>query len=50
MGFTARQIDELTPWEFAAQWSGWIKANSAPAGPEAPSAEAFRDMVSRTVH
>jgi hypothetical protein len=39
MGFTPRQVDEMSLWEFLATRDGWIEANTAPdtsIGPPTP--------------
>jgi hypothetical protein len=47
MGFTPRQVEEMTFWEFLAVRDGWLSANTAPdtAGP--PTAEEHDAMLEK---
>lgn len=36
MGWTARQLDAVTLWEFIAAWTGYLRFNSAPKEEETP--------------
>lgn len=47
MGFTPRQVDEMSLWQFSACVDGFNTANGAEATVDAPSPEEFRDMVKR---
>lgn len=48
MGFTPRQVDEMSLWELAACIEGWNRANGGDDDPpEPPSAAEFYDMVTR---
>ena len=50
MGFGPEQVDQWEPYQFAAAWRGWKRANTKPTGPKPPSDEEFRRAVARTVH
>lgn len=50
MGFSPRQIDDMTPWEFGAAWATYVKSNSAPDSPQAPSREEYLAAISETIH
>lgn len=41
MGFTAQEVDAMSPWQFAACADGFAKANGAEDKPEPPSDEEF---------
>jgi hypothetical protein len=47
MGFTPREVDQMTQWEFMAAWEGWLFANGPQdeQRPEAPSPEAHRQAM-----
>jgi hypothetical protein len=45
IGFTPREVDDCSLWEFHAARDGWIKANSADEGPAAPSDEDHEAML-----
>ena len=47
MGFTPREIDDLSLWEFAAATLGWTKANGAEPKPAAPSDEEHDALIAR---
>ena len=47
MGYTPRQIDEMTIWELSACIDGYKQSNGGEEKNEAPTAEEFYDMVSR---
>jgi hypothetical protein len=47
MGFTPRQIDELSFWEFLAVRDGWIAANSTSDGVGAPTPEEHEAMLEK---
>lgn len=47
IGFTPRQVDELTAWEFMAAFEGWKDANCPPEAPSAPTPEEHDVMVAR---
>lgn len=46
MGYTPRDIDQMTLWELSACAKGWVKANGAEQDVEAPSWEEHLAMVS----
>lgn len=50
MGFTPREIDDLSLWEFGAAAIGWGKANGSDARPAAPSDEEHDALVERYAH
>lgn len=54
IGFTPREVDELTFWEFAACIDGYNRANGADEMPEPMSGEEFDEAVANskaiTVH
>lgn len=47
MGFTPRQVDELTEWELLAAIQGWKAANGREDAPAAPSAAEHAAMVAK---
>lgn len=47
MGFTPRQVDELSLWELAACIDGFNAANGVEEMPEAPSPSEFYEMLDR---
>lgn len=47
MGFTPRQVDEMSLWELTAAADGYGKANGAEQQAEAPSYEEHLEMVNR---
>lgn len=48
MGFTPRQVDEMSLWEFAACTEGYRRAHSTEEEkPVPPTAEEFRTMIER---
>lgn len=49
MGFTPRDIDTMSPWEFSACVAGWNKANGD-GKPVPPTPEEFDEILSRSVH
>lgn len=54
MGFTPREVGEMSLWEFAAIWQTYVRANSAPKDQEAkaPSYEEHMAAVefAATIH
>ena len=46
MGFTPRDVDACSFWQFAASVEGFNKANN-PGDPPAPSNAEFDDMLAR---
>lgn len=58
IGYTPREVDQMSLWEFGACIRGWKRANcAAPTGPQPPTAEqhaeamAYAASISRpTVH
>jgi hypothetical protein len=50
MGFTPREIDDLSLWEFGACVSGWSKANGGESKPAAPSDEEHDALVAKFAH
>ncbi|MCX5478449.1 hypothetical protein OSH08_05505 [Kaistia geumhonensis] len=47
MGFTPRDVDDMSFWEFAACVDGFNTANGAEPDVEPPTAEEYHDMVRR---
>ena len=47
MGYSPRDIDDMTLWEFGACLDGWRKANLPDEGPEPPSQDEHLEMVRR---
>jgi hypothetical protein len=51
MGFTPDQVWAMSFWEFGAAWAGWRLANSAPSGPDFPTAEQHAaNLAGVTIH
>jgi broad specificity phosphatase PhoE len=48
MGFTPRQVRDMTPWEFAHVRAGWIGANN-PEALESGVAEPPDDVAARAL-
>lgn len=47
MGFTPRDVDEMTLWELSAAVDGWNRANGGQDELEPPSPEEFDAMLER---
>lgn len=47
LGFSPREIDQMTLWEFAAAVEGWSKANGGESKPEAPSEEEHDRLMAK---
>lgn len=47
MGFTPRDVDDMTLWELSAAVDGWNRANGAQDSLEPPTEEEFEDMLLR---
>lgn len=48
MGFTPREVDDMSLWEFVACCDGWRDAHSTGEEmPDPPSPDEFHDMVNR---
>lgn len=47
MGFTPRQVDEMSLWELVAASDGFAKANGGEQQTEAPSYDEHLEMVNR---
>ena len=47
LGFTPRQIDDMTVWELSACIEGYRQANGGEEKQTAPTADEFYDMVDR---
>lgn len=44
MGWTPRQVQECTFWEFASAFAGWKKFNCVKEKPEAASLDRLREL------
>lgn len=53
MGFGPEQVDQWEPYQFAAAWRGWKRANTPPKA-RPPTDEEYRQAVAkalaRTMH
>lgn len=47
MGFTPRQVDDMSLWEMAACVEGYTKANGGEVKPAAPSVEEHLALVEK---
>jgi hypothetical protein len=47
MGFSPRQVDEMSLWEFAACTDGFNRAHGGDEKPEPPTEAEFYDMLER---
>lgn len=47
MGFTPREVDAMSLWEFTAAMDGYARANGAGESAQAPSYEEHLEMVNR---
>jgi len=47
MGFSPREIDAMSLWEFNAAMDGFAKTNGAKQDADAPSYQEHLDMVNR---
>lgn len=47
MGLSPREVDDLTPWEFAAAADGYRQANGGDAKSNPPTPDEHDDMIAR---
>jgi hypothetical protein len=47
MGFTPRQVDEMSFWEFLATRDGWLEANCPPDDKSPPTPEEHDAMLEK---
>lgn len=47
MGWTARQVDDLSQWELHQAVDGWLEANGVEEKPEAPTDEEHEALLAK---